>query len=57
MPQPTAKIAEPIHVKGVYQPRRVMLPPVRIDDKVTLTRYGIVRMPEPSAEVPLTAWK
>ena len=55
MPAPTVKIAAPSHMNGVYHPSVVMLPPITIEAIVMLTRYGIVRIPEPSAVVPFTA--
>ena len=36
---------------------KVMLAPTAIDEIVMLTKYGMQRMPDPSALVPLTAWK
>jgi hypothetical protein len=35
----------------------VMPAPTIIDEAIMLARYGMVLMPDPSAVVPLTAWK
>ena len=50
-------IIAPNDMNGVYHPNLVMVPPITMDAIVMLTRYGMVRIPDPSAVVPLTAWK
>lgn len=57
VPLPMVKIAEPMIMKGLYQPMAVIPAPTMMELRIMDARYGIVLMPDPSAVVPLTAWK
>jgi len=44
-------------MKGLYTPMAVIPAPTTMELRIIDARYGIVLMPDPSAVVPLTAWK